>query len=75
MTKPEDLVTNCKISWCPGCGNFGIWGAFKTAAVQAGWNSSNSVMVAGIGCHGQLLDFVKNKSTQLFFMFSLIIFL
>lgn len=45
-------------TWCPGCGNFGIWAAFKNACLENKWDKNNSVMVAGIGCHGHIVDFV-----------------
>jgi 2-oxoglutarate/2-oxoacid ferredoxin oxidoreductase subunit beta len=64
MTKIEDLVTKCNPTWCPGCGNFGIWGAFKNAAVKQGWDNSNSVLVAGIGCHGNFINFIKLTSFE-----------
>lgn len=60
----EDLASPCNPTWCPGCGNFGIWGAFKAAAVKQGWDNSNSVLVAGIGCHGHLINFVKLTSFE-----------
>lgn len=57
--KLEELMTPCNPTWCPGCGNFGLWAAFKNAAVQQNWDNSNSIMVAGIGCHGHIINFVK----------------
>lgn len=62
--KLEDLTTVCKSNWCPGCGNFGLWGAFKNAAVAQNWNNTNSVLVAGIGCHGHILNFTKITSFE-----------
>jgi 2-oxoglutarate ferredoxin oxidoreductase subunit beta len=59
MTKLEDLTTLYSPTWCPGCGDFGIWAAFKSAAVAEGWDNTNTCLVAGIGCHGHLLSFVK----------------
>lgn len=64
MTKLEDLTTHCLPTWCPGCGNFGTWGAFKNAAVKGGWDSSNTVLVAGIGCHGHIINFTKVTSFE-----------
>ncbi|MCL4415225.1 MAG: 2-oxoacid:ferredoxin oxidoreductase subunit beta [Actinobacteria bacterium] len=64
MTKIEDLTTKCNPTWCPGCGNFGIWGAFKTAAVKQGWDNTNSLLVAGIGCHGHMINFIKLTSFE-----------
>jgi 2-oxoglutarate ferredoxin oxidoreductase subunit beta len=64
MTKLRDLITPHAPTWCPGCGNFGLWGAFKQAAVAASWDNTNSVMVAGIGCHGHIVDFTKITSFE-----------
>ncbi|OGH09724.1 MAG: hypothetical protein A2152_03885 [Candidatus Levybacteria bacterium RBG_16_35_6] len=62
--KAEDLITKCNPTWCPGCGNFGIWGAFKNAAIEKDWNNKNSVLVAGIGCHGNFINFIKLTSFE-----------
>jgi 2-oxoglutarate/2-oxoacid ferredoxin oxidoreductase subunit beta len=59
MSSLEDLDTVNSPNWCPGCGNYGIWGAFREAAVKGGWDNTNTVMVAGIGCHGHIINFTK----------------
>src|SRR3989344_4964355 len=64
MTNLADLSTQCSPSWCPGCGNFTIWAAFKNACVQKGWDNTNSVIVAGIGCHGHIVNFTKITSFE-----------
>lgn len=51
-------------NWCPGCGNFTIWAAFKNAAAKQGWDNTNTAMVAGIGCHGHILNFVNLTSFE-----------
>ncbi len=51
-------------SWCPGCGDFGIWMAFKDAAIKSAWNNSNSVLMAGIGCHGHIVNFLNISSFE-----------
>jgi 2-oxoglutarate/2-oxoacid ferredoxin oxidoreductase subunit beta len=51
-------------SWCPGCGNFAIWSAFKQAAVKKGWDNTNTVFTAGIGCHGHMVNFVEITSFE-----------
>ncbi len=51
-------------NWCPGCGDYGIWSAFKMAATKSGWDNSNSVIVAGIGCHGHIVNFVNMTSFE-----------
>jgi 2-oxoglutarate ferredoxin oxidoreductase subunit beta len=64
MTKLEDLNTPNLPTWCPGCGNFGLWGAFKNAATAEGWDNTNSALVAGIGCHGHVLNYTKISSME-----------
>lgn len=51
-------------TWCPGCGDFGIWTAFKQAATKQGWDNSNTAIVAGIGCHGHIVNFIKLTSFE-----------
>jgi 2-oxoglutarate/2-oxoacid ferredoxin oxidoreductase subunit beta len=64
MTKLEDLTTRCKPTWCPGCGDFGIWGAFKNACVKENWDNTNTVLTAGIGCHGHINNYTKITSFE-----------
>jgi len=64
MTQLQDLSTQCSPNWCPGCGDFAIWAAFKNAAVAKGWDNTNSVIVAGIGCHGHIVNFTKITSFE-----------
>ncbi|MDO8626404.1 MAG: thiamine pyrophosphate-dependent enzyme [Candidatus Magasanikbacteria bacterium] len=64
MTTHQQLASPIAPTWCPGCGDFGIWTAFKDAAVQEGWDNTNTVMVAGIGCHGHINNFVKLSSFE-----------
>lgn len=53
------MKTAQKITWCPGCGNFGILSAFKDALVELGLERENVVIVTGIGCHGKIVDYVN----------------
>lgn len=64
MTTLDELTTPFAPNWCPGCGNFGLWGAFKNAAVKQGWDNMNSIMVAGIGCHGHICNFTKISAVE-----------
>jgi 2-oxoglutarate ferredoxin oxidoreductase subunit beta len=59
MTTLKDLQTPITPNWCPGCGDFGIWAAFKNAMVAKGWDDTNAAIVAGIGCHGHIINFVN----------------
>jgi len=44
-------------TWCPGCGNFGIWTAFKNALVELEIPEEKLVIVYGVGCNGNMADF------------------
>jgi 2-oxoglutarate/2-oxoacid ferredoxin oxidoreductase subunit beta len=48
-----------KVTWCPGCGNFGILSAFKAALAELGYEREQVVLVSGIGCHGKMADYVN----------------
>lgn len=60
----NNLDTPHKCNWCPGCGNFGIWAAFKLAAAKAGWDNTNTAITAGIGCHGHIVNFLRINSFE-----------
>ncbi len=45
-------------TWCPGCGNFGIWAAIKAAFEKLAFNRENIAVVFGIGCSGNMNDFL-----------------
>lgn len=64
MTTQADLATPNFPNWCPGCGNFGIWAGFKNAAISQSWDNTNTAFVAGIGCHGHMVNFVKLTSFE-----------
>lgn len=60
-----DFSTTAKNTWCPGCTNFAILAAYKGALselIQEGYARENFVMVAGIGCHGKMPDYVNVNS-------------
>ena len=57
-----DLTTYAENTWCPGCGNFGIFSAFKKAVRQLeekGIGRDRITISAGIGCHGKIFDYLK----------------
>lgn len=45
-------------TWCPGCGNWGIWGALKQAIVESNIDCENLVIVYDVGCGGNMADFI-----------------
>lgn len=46
-------------TWCPGCGDFGIGIAIKQAFVKLGYDPSSLAVVFGIGCSGNMNDFLN----------------
>ena len=57
--KEKDFNTSYEPSWCPGCGNFGIFIALKNALVELKLQPENVLLVAGIGCSGNGVNFLK----------------
>jgi 2-oxoglutarate ferredoxin oxidoreductase subunit beta len=58
----DDLATYAENTWCPGCGNFGILGAFKKAVrtlEEKGIGREKIMISAGIGCHGKIFDYLR----------------
>jgi 2-oxoglutarate ferredoxin oxidoreductase subunit beta len=54
--------TNAEITWCPGCGNFGIRTAFQRAVLELekkGMKRENIVISSGIGCHAKIFDYIN----------------
>lgn len=52
----KDLKSYAQNTWCPGCGNFAILSATKKIFAEK--DQKNLVMVAGIGCHAKLVDYI-----------------
>jgi 2-oxoglutarate ferredoxin oxidoreductase subunit beta len=58
----DDLATTAEITWCPGCGNFGILNAVKKAVktlVGHGIKREYIIISSGIGCHGKIFDYLN----------------
>jgi len=46
-------------TWCPGCGDFGIWGALKNALAKLAIPEEKLVIVFDVGCSGNMADFIR----------------
>lgn len=64
MSDLQKWQTNCVPNWCPGCGNYNLWQAFKEALSRSGKEAGETVLVAGIGCHGHIHNFTKTSSFE-----------
>lgn len=57
--EPTTFATNHLPTWCPGCGDFGIWMSLKNALAGLGIGTDDGVVVYGVGCHGNMYDWMK----------------
>lgn len=59
MLNINQYNTHVTPTWCPGCGNWGIFQALKTALVNLQLNPWEVVVVTDIGCAGNMADFIN----------------
>jgi len=60
--KPSGFNTSRRPTWCTGCGNFGIWNAMKKAFIKLSLYPHQILIVYGIGCSGNGVNFLKTYS-------------
>ncbi len=60
--KPSDFNTSRRPTWCTGCGNFAIWNAMKKTFVKLLLYPHQILIVYGIGCSGNGVNFLKSYS-------------
>jgi 2-oxoglutarate/2-oxoacid ferredoxin oxidoreductase subunit beta len=59
MVTMTDYESSVPIAWCPGCGNFGILEALKSALVTLGLTPHQVLLVSGIGQAGKLPQYTR----------------
>ncbi len=59
MLNPQNYDTPQKPTWCPGCGDFGIWAAIKNALAELDIPAHQVVIVYDIGCGGNMASTIK----------------
>lgn len=59
MPDTDKFKTPCDITWCSGCGNFGILTALKNAFLELGWEPDDTLLVYGIGCHSHMVNYLE----------------
>ena len=57
MTKNYQRTTKIQPTWCPGCGNYGIFGSLKQALDQLNISPHQLAFVYDVGCSGNMADF------------------
>lgn len=55
----KDFETDIFPTWCPGCGDWSIWGAIKAALAELGYEPHEVCVIYGIGCSGNMCSFVN----------------
>ena len=55
-TRIEAFENNEVITWCSGCGNFGMRTALLTALAESGYSRENTVFAFDVGCSGNGSD-------------------
>lgn len=59
MPEVKDFMSPHKPTWCPGCGNFGIWNALKAALAHQNIQPHQVLIISGIGCGSKLPDYTN----------------
>ena len=59
MVEVKDFASPVRPTWCPGCGNFGIWNALKRALARLDLAPHQVMIVGGIGCGSKLPDYTR----------------
>lgn len=52
-------MSNKLPTWCPGCGDYGIWMSLKGALAKQGIGPDDGLVVYGVGCHGNMYDWLN----------------
>lgn len=60
----DSFKTSFLPTWCPGCGDFGIWLSLKQALAGLGIGPSDALLVYGIGCHGNMYDWMRTYAFE-----------
>jgi 2-oxoglutarate/2-oxoacid ferredoxin oxidoreductase subunit beta len=58
MATVQDFSNDIRPTWCPGCGDYGIWNAVKRGLVQAGLEPHQVIIVSGIGCGSKISTYM-----------------
>lgn len=53
-----------KANFCPGCGNFLIYGALRSALISSGIKEKDAVLVFDVGCSGNYADKINARTVH-----------
>src|SRR3954462_10386421 len=55
----KDFKGKADPDWCPGCGDFGVLNALKTAIAELGLSPHEVLTISGIGCSSNLPGYIN----------------
>ncbi|MBU0496163.1 MAG: 2-oxoacid:ferredoxin oxidoreductase subunit beta [Chloroflexi bacterium] len=58
MVELQNYAKPRRPTWCPGCGDFGIWNAIKRALLKLELAPHQAIIYTGIGCGSKLPDYM-----------------
>jgi len=58
----QNAAPRHRIQWCPGCGDYGLLNAAKAALTTLELTPSEVLLVGGIGCSGQIRNYLNGNS-------------
>jgi 2-oxoglutarate ferredoxin oxidoreductase subunit beta len=56
----KDFATATASWWCPGCGDYGVLSALKSALAELGLDPKDVAFISGIGCSGKISGYVHS---------------
>ena len=63
MAKPKRTIADFESevfpTWCPGCGDWSIWGAIKQSLVDLDIAPHELTVIYGVGCSGNMCSFLN----------------
>jgi 2-oxoglutarate ferredoxin oxidoreductase subunit beta len=57
---PADFTTDQEVRWCPGCGDYAILKAVRTALTKIGTPPENVAFISGIGCAARFPYYISS---------------
>jgi 2-oxoglutarate/2-oxoacid ferredoxin oxidoreductase subunit beta len=60
VMSPKDFATATPSWWCPGCGDFGVLAALKSACAELALQPKDVAFISGIGCSGKISGYLHS---------------
>lgn len=58
----QNATPKHRIQWCPGCGDFGVLAGLKMALTRLELTPHEVMLVGGIGCSGQIRNYLNGNA-------------